>query len=221
MPLDPAFATAIGSIESGGQSDPYTTMGPATKGGDRAHGKYQVMGANIGPWSREVLGTELTPEQFLASPQAQDAVFQGKFGQYVDKYGPEGAAKAWFAGEKGMTNPNAKDALGTSVADYAGKFNKALGAPQPPPQQPAGVPSVPASFQPMPAYGWTPNNAPAGVSGAQPSQEMPPMAGMTAPDIPKMPFLGGPRHPPDLTQLKTLLARSPGQSRGFSFSRTS
>ena len=55
----------------------------------------------------------MTPEQFLASPQLQDAVFQGKFNQYVQKYGPEGAAKAWFAGEQGMNNPNAKDVLGT------------------------------------------------------------------------------------------------------------
>ncbi len=117
MPSDTfsPYANAISGIESGGN---YAAMGPETKSGDRAHGKYQIMGANIGPWSKEVLGQEITPEQFLANPQIQDAIFQGKFQQYVDKYGPEGAAKAWFAGERGMNNPNAKDSLGTTVSGY-------------------------------------------------------------------------------------------------------
>jgi hypothetical protein len=53
--------------------------------------------------------------------------FKGRFGQYAQKYGPEGAAKAWFAGEKGMNNPNAKDQLGTSVQSYADRFTKAYG----------------------------------------------------------------------------------------------
>lgn len=120
----PDYGSAISSIESGGR---YDILGPATKTGDRAHGKYQVMGANIGPWTKEALGRELTPQEFLADKDAQEAVFKTKFGQYAEKYGPEGAAKAWFAGEKGMNNPDAKDVLGTSVSAYADKFNKALG----------------------------------------------------------------------------------------------
>lgn len=117
------YGSAIASIESGGK---YDKLGPMT-GGDRAYGKYQVMGNNIPEWSRAALGRELTPQQFLADPQAQEAVFNHRFGQYVDKYGPEGASKAWFAGEKGMNNPNAKDVLGTSVASYGSKFMNALG----------------------------------------------------------------------------------------------
>lgn len=229
MPFDPQYAAAIGSIESGGQADPYTTMGPATSSGDRAHGKYQIMGANIGPWSKEVLGQELTPEQFLANPQLQDAIFQSKFGPLVDKYGPEGAAKAWFAGEKGMNNPNAKDVLGTSVSGYGAKFMKALGAPQAPEAMPmtqAQAP-VPSLSPTMPAYGFSPNNAPAGISGAQSSPqqapqgyEAPQQAQMDQVALPHMaPPIGAPRRPPDLTQLKALLARSPGLSRVFSFSR--
>lgn len=120
----PDYGRAISSIESGGN---YKAIGPATKTGDRALGKYQVMSANVGPWSKEVLGREVTPQEFVSSPEIQDAIFKGKFGQYTEKYGPEGAAKAWFAGEKGMNNPNAKDILGTSVSSYAEKFNKALG----------------------------------------------------------------------------------------------
>ena len=72
----------------------------------------------------------MTPQQFLANPQAQDAVFKAKFGQYVNKYGPEGAARAWFAGEGGMNNPNAKDVNGTTVAQYGNRFMAALGGNQ-------------------------------------------------------------------------------------------
>ncbi len=82
--------------------------------------------------------------------------------------------------------------------------------------------SVPVSSQTMPAYGWTPNNAPAGISGAQPQQaqaEMPPQ-GQMAEMAQMAPVMGAPRRPPDLTQLRALLARGP-QSRAFSFSRTS
>jgi len=121
------FANAISGIESGGK---YDTLGPVTKTGDRAYGKYQVMGANIGPWSQAALGQPMTPQQFLADPKAQDAVFQHRFGQYADKYGPEGAARAWFAGEGGMNNPNARDQLGTTVSSYAQQFNRNAGLPQ-------------------------------------------------------------------------------------------
>jgi hypothetical protein len=114
---------AISGIESGGR---YDAVGPET-GKGRALGKYQVMESNVPSWSEEALGRRLTPQQFLADPEAQETVFKHKFGQYEKKYGPEGAARAWFAGEGGMNNPNAKDILGTSVADYSRKFTKAYG----------------------------------------------------------------------------------------------
>lgn len=123
----PDYAKAIASIESGGNSG---EVGPATRTGDRALGKYQVMASNVPEWTQAALGKALTPQQFLASPQAQDAVFQHQFGQYVQKYGPEGAAKAWFAGPGGMNNLNASDSLGTTVASYARKFMNALGPTQ-------------------------------------------------------------------------------------------
>jgi hypothetical protein len=85
------------------------------------------MGANIPTWTKEVFGRPMTTDQFLANPSAQDAVFNTKFGSYVNKYGPTGAAKAWFAGEGGMNNPNATDVLGTSVEDYARRFERNLG----------------------------------------------------------------------------------------------
>ena len=124
----PDYSKAIAGIESGGA---YDKLGPVVKSGDRAYGKYQVMGNNIPEWTTQVLGKPMTPAEFLANPDAQEAVFKAKFGDYAQKYGPEGAAKAWFAGEKGMNNPNAKDVLGTTVAGYADKFNRALGGPPP------------------------------------------------------------------------------------------
>lgn len=132
------YAGAISSIESSGR---YDLVGPRTRTGDRALGKYQVMSANVPEWTKEALGQSLTPQQFLADPKAQDAVFQHQFGKYVQKYGPEGAARAWFAGEGGMNDPNRRDVLGTSVADYSKKFTKALGyAPQQ--QAPQGLPQA-------------------------------------------------------------------------------
>jgi len=128
------YQSAISGIESGGR---YDAMGPVTRTGDRAYGKYQVMGANIPQWTQAALGRSMTPEEFLADQKAQDATFNHRFGQYAAKYGPEGAARAWFAGEGGMNDPNRKDILGTSVSSYAQKFNNALGGVQPPASQPA------------------------------------------------------------------------------------
>jgi hypothetical protein len=113
------YGGAIAGIESGGR---YDALGPVTGSGDRAYGKYQMMGANIPQWSQAALGRSVTPQEFLANPQLQDVIFKHRFGQYVNKYGPGGAARAWFAGEGGMNNPDAKDQLGTSVAAYERRF---------------------------------------------------------------------------------------------------
>lgn len=143
----PNYGNAIASIESGGK---YDALGPVTKKGDQAYGKYQIMGENIGPWTKEVFGRAMTPQEFLANPQAQDAVFSAKFGQYVSKYGPEGASRAWFAGEGGMNDPNRRDQLGTSVGQYGQRFMAALGG--------QGDATLPANAQP--AQGALPTAAP-------------------------------------------------------------
>jgi hypothetical protein len=118
--------SAVSAIES---SDRYDAVGPEVKrkdgSVDRAYGRYQVMGANIPSWTKAHYGRELTPKQFLNDEKAQDAVFEGRFGYYKQKYGSaEKAARAWFAGEGGMNNDNAKDVLGTTVRGYAAKFRK-------------------------------------------------------------------------------------------------
>lgn len=137
-----AYREAIASIESKG-SGGYKALGPKTKTGDRAYGRYQVMGANIPEWTKAALGKSMTPEQFLADPAAQDAVFDHRFGGYVAKYGPEKAARAWFGGPGAINNPKAKDVLGTSVSKYGEKFLKSLGTM--PAMASTAAPSPPAS----------------------------------------------------------------------------
>jgi hypothetical protein len=145
-----AFQNAISGIESGGR---YDAVGPTHPQLGRALGKYQVMEANVGPWSKAALGREVSPQEFLANPQIQDAVFNSQFGQYVKQFGsPDKAAQAWFAGPGGV-GTNRQDSLGTSVPEYAAKFNAALGqgdqAQMPPGAQPTqgGAPQQPPQMQ--------------------------------------------------------------------------
>ncbi|WP_201271719.1 hypothetical protein [Sinorhizobium meliloti] len=160
------YRDAIASIESKGSGD-YNAVGPTNAKMGRALGRYQIMEANIAPWSREALGREVSADEFMANPQIQDAVFDHRFGQYVERFGPEGAAQAWFAGPGGVGKTNRKDALGTDVGTYGNKFMSALGPQQvasadptaafnavmPQQAQPApqtvGAPPVPPNSQPI------------------------------------------------------------------------
>jgi hypothetical protein len=114
--LDRAIG-AISRIESGGN---YSALGPQTNNGARAYGRFQVMDFNVGPWTERWFGRRLTPEEFRNSPEAQDAVFRGQFGMYMNRYGPAGAASMWFTGRPNA--PNARDILGTSGAEYVRRF---------------------------------------------------------------------------------------------------
>lgn len=132
------YSNAISSIESGGR---YDEVGPVTRTGDRAYGKYQVMGENVGPWTREILGRELTPQQFLADQDAQEKVFSGKFGQYVQKTGnPQDAASMWFTGRPQAQGANRRDMLGTTGAEYVRRFDAAMGQGGQPMSAPAAAP---------------------------------------------------------------------------------
>ena len=156
------WANAIASIESAGSGD-YSALGPITAKGNRAYGRYQVMDFNIGPWTEKYLGRRLTPEEFLASKEAQDAVFAGEFGGNVEKYGnPQDAASVWFTGKPVATGGNRKDILGTTGSGYVNKFNEALGqtvSPMPnasfdPPMQTASfAPPMQNAFQQDPLEG--------------------------------------------------------------------
>lgn len=102
------YAGGIAGIESAGQPNGgYGAVGPvANQQGGRAYGKYQVLDSNIGPWTQEVLGKAMSPQEFLANPQAQDKVFESKFGQYVSKYGsPQAASRAAPARRNSASSP--------------------------------------------------------------------------------------------------------------------
>lgn len=114
------IAESIGQFESGGN---YQARGPVvTSGrykGERALGKYQIMPGNLPQWSREILGYEVTPDQFLANPQIQDAIAQGKMAQTLKKYGTvEDVASVWFSGQPVARAGNRSDVLGTTVPQY-------------------------------------------------------------------------------------------------------
>ena len=121
------YLNALGTIESGNN---YSALGPRTESGNQAYGRYQVMDFNIPVWTKEVLGQEMSPDQFLRSREAQDAVAAAKFGQYVEKYGnPYDAASMWFSGRPMRQAGEASDVTGTSVPQYVGRFANALGQP--------------------------------------------------------------------------------------------
>lgn len=136
------YADAIASIESAGSGD-YSAVGPLTGKGNRAYGRYQVMDFNVGPWTEKHFGRRLTPQEFLATPEAQDAVFAGEFGSSVQKYGnPQDAASVWFTGRPLSEGGNRSDILGTTGNVYVDKFNRALGMGSSP------MPSAETAFGP-------------------------------------------------------------------------
>lgn len=86
-----SFVNAIRRKESGGNYG-------AVNRHSGALGAYQIMPGNLGPWSREILGRSVSRSEFLSNPRIQDAIAIGKLKQYYQRYGPAGAAVAWYAG---------------------------------------------------------------------------------------------------------------------------
>jgi len=142
-PAPPGIASyrdAIAKIESEG-SGGYSAVGVRDPELGRPLGRYQVMEANVGPWSKAAVGREVTAAEFLADPALQDAVFDHRFGGYVQEYGnAEDAASAWFTGRPLAEGANARDALGTSGADYVSRFTAELGRPAAPAPRPVAAP---------------------------------------------------------------------------------
>lgn len=119
--------------------------------GDRAYGAYQVMGRNIPSWTRQALGRQMTPDQFLRDRDAQDRVFDHHFGRNVQKYGnPRAAASIWHSGRPLSGSGNAHDGA-IATPDYVRRFdNFHRQAAQSRPVQ-AGPPSVSRTTNRTPA----------------------------------------------------------------------
>ena len=101
---------SLATQESGGNPSAINKDSGAT-------GLLQVMPENIGPWSKEILGREMTKEEFLADPEAQRTISRGKLRQYYNEYILRGetpdmairkSAAAWYAG------PNWESAYGAN-----------------------------------------------------------------------------------------------------------
>lgn len=117
-PLE-AAREAIAGVESSGR---YDAIGPVTRTGDRAYGRYQVMGSNVGPWTEEVLGRRYTPQEFLSDTEAQDAVVEYQLSLNKEKHGTwEDAASVWFSGRPMSRAGNSSDGYVT-VPEYVKKF---------------------------------------------------------------------------------------------------
>ena len=144
-PMAP-FRAAIAGNESGGN---YSALGPVVASGpyagQRALGKYGVMPGNLPQWSQAAVGRPVSREEFLASRELQDAVFNHQFGSLLQTNSPQDAASIWLTGkplaEGGAT---AADQLGTTGQAYADKFTSqlspaaaAINAAAPAPGQPA------------------------------------------------------------------------------------
>jgi len=89
----------------------------------------QVMPANVGPWTQRYLGKTLTPEQFRSSPEAQDAVINGRFMDMIEQQTKSGysvdiairrAASEWYSGNPDLYNNKAKQGNGKypTIASY-------------------------------------------------------------------------------------------------------
>lgn len=121
------FRKAISAQESGGNYN-------ITNKTSGAMGKYQIMPANItaskGGWDYEALGYDITPQQFLSSPDLQEKIASFKLKQYYDKYGPAGAAVAWYAGPgavaKSTNNTTPQEAY-PSISAYKNSILRRMG----------------------------------------------------------------------------------------------
>jgi len=120
---------ALADVESRA-SGGYSAIGEeVTSGmykGDRAYGKYQVMGANVPIWTKEHYGTALTPEEFLKNKEAQETVAENEIMSNFDKYGSiEDAISVWFTGStlKKAQNRKAAD-QNIDIDEYLRRWRK-------------------------------------------------------------------------------------------------
>jgi hypothetical protein len=188
---------ALASIESAGSGD-YKALGAWTGGNrgeerkaDRAYGRYQIMGSNIGPWAEQYLKQSgVTPEMFLADPALQDKLTDAVMGDYRQKYGDRGAFSKWFTGSE--KEPDRSDVhgklTGKTYADMA--MEQLMRGSSAKGEAPGGAPIAPAVGGGAPAaapdkgYDWAGAGKKMGEAMAS-GEGMGGMQGTTVPDTPK------------------------------------
>jgi hypothetical protein len=120
---------ALSAIESSGR---YNAVGrDVVRPGrptDRAYGRYQVMGENVGPWTEAAFGQRMSPDEFLGSSKAQDAVVRNRIQQGLDRYGnPQDVASVWFTGQPVAQSANNRD-VNIGAPEYLRRFQAAYDA---------------------------------------------------------------------------------------------
>lgn len=124
---------AVSFVETGSLEGNYSALGPRVFdkfGNDRgrALGRYQVMPENLPSWLAQAGLPQMSPEEFLKSPAAQDQVFNTIFGGYMKKTGSfNEAVSLWFTGrslDKAIA-AGANDKY-TTIQRYLKKANAAL-----------------------------------------------------------------------------------------------
>lgn len=133
-----AGTESAGSKDAYGGSDPYKVLSGQQSIADfnamsqkekdnTAYGKYQVMGYNIPNWTQEAFGKAMTIQEFLNSPDKQEALMRFKAEQYYSEYGNwDDAASKYFSGHAATGNTRA-DKFGTSVPSYITKYRNNMG----------------------------------------------------------------------------------------------
>ena len=117
-------------LESGGRKNPYETKGKKVpKGpykGQRAIGAYGVMESNVPIFTKEYYNKELTVEQFINNPKAQDEVAKEFILQNYEKYGNlEDAISTWFTGDPLDQALERKANDGSiDISEYMIRFNR-------------------------------------------------------------------------------------------------
>jgi len=117
------FVQALVGQESGGNYG-------AVNRGSGALGRYQIMPGNISSWSKAALGRSISAQEFLRNPKIQDAVAQYKLRQYVNQYGYQGAAAAWYGGPgvaRNWASKTNKQGAYPSIAAYVAQVMRRMG----------------------------------------------------------------------------------------------
>lgn len=98
---------AIRGQESGGKGN-YS----AYNGLYGASGAYQILPSNWTAqgtgWDMDALGRDVSYDEFMRSPQIQDAIARHRLNIYLQKYGAAGAAVAWYGGPGAVKNMYSK-----------------------------------------------------------------------------------------------------------------
>jgi hypothetical protein len=116
------FMNAISQQESGGN---YHSVNRDSG----AMGKYQIMPGNLPSWSKQALGHSISRSTFLNSPELQEQIARYQMQQYYNKWGPRGAAIAWYAGPGAVNSRNLNKSQGNypTISGYVSSVLRRLG----------------------------------------------------------------------------------------------